>query len=68
MNKQTWPSVLWDLAVILILAFITIHYANKLNVAKEEIEVIRLGFQTLMCLIALVGTLVIHRMYDIICK
>lgn len=62
MKKKPLFGILLNLAIIIFLAWATIHFGNKLASAKEEIEVIRNGFQTLMCLGALGITLILQQL------
>ena len=61
MKNKSWFSILFDLAILILLAWATIHYTHKLEAAKEEIEVIRQGFMASLCMMALVGTCTMQR-------
>ena len=62
MKNKSWFLILFDLAVLILLAWATIHLMNKMDDAKEEIEVVRQGFTAAICMMALVGTGLMQRM------
>ena len=62
MKNKSWFLILFDLAVLILLAWATIHVMNKMDDAKEEIEVVRQGFTAATCMMALVGTGLMQRM------
>ena len=62
MKSKSWFSILFDLAILIVLAWATIHYMHKLDAAKEEIEVVRQGFTAALCMMALVGTCMMQRL------
>ena len=62
MKSKSWFSILFDLAILIVLAWATIHYMHKTEAAKEEIEVIRNGFTSALCMMALVGTCMMQRL------
>ena len=64
MKNKSWFSILFDLAIIIFLMWTTIHYTHLLDHAKEEIEVVRNGFLSVLSMIALATTVVIHNIRD----
>ena len=68
MKHKSWFSVLFDLAIVIFLAWMTIFYATKLQDAKEIIEVTRYGFLTILGIVALCGTIIIQRLDEIVNK
>jgi len=66
-NKQNKPviSTLFDVGILIFLAWIVIYHMNRMNSAKEEIEVLRNGIIATITSIALVGTCIMQRMEQI---
>ena len=66
MQNRSWLSILFDFALLVVLAWATIHYMNKLDAAKEGLEVIRNGFSAILCMLTLVSTCMLQRMEQIL--
>lgn len=68
MQNKSWFSILFDLAILIVLAWAVIHYMHLLEHAKEEIEVVRNGLTALIAMVALAGTCIMQRMEQLINK
>ena len=68
MKNKSWFDILLDLAVMLFLAWATIHYMHLMNAAKEEIEVVRNGFTATLCMIGLAATCIVSRVENFLDK
>jgi hypothetical protein len=62
MKEKSFLSILFDLAVLIVLAWATIHYMHKLDAATESNEILRNGFTSVICMIALAGTCMMQRL------
>lgn len=68
MQNKSWFSILFDLAILIVLAWATIHYMHLMEHAKEEIEVVRNGFLSVLAMVALAGTCIMQRMEQLLPK
>lgn len=64
MQHKSWFSILFDTAILILMMWASIHYLNKLGAAKEEIEVLRNGFLSVVSVMSLIGVVIVSRMED----
>jgi hypothetical protein len=66
--QKSWFSIIFDLAVLIVLAWVVIHYTHLMASAKEEIEVLRNGFGAVIAMLALMGTCIGQRFEHLLRK